>query len=123
MPRLLRRPGRCEAMTFDSKGNVKHDRLEMEVRFHLLSHRYERNSVLVVSSLTLSHREHICHGPMATAAAIDQIAHHSVISGAEPTLVSSGILAASPGRQPRSAGCCPQIRNLNDVAQAVAGSW
>ncbi len=67
MPRLLRRPGRCEAMTFDSKGNVKHDRLEMEVRFHLLSHRYERNSVLVVSSLTLSHREHICHGPISTS--------------------------------------------------------
>ncbi len=121
MPRLLRRLGRCEAMTFDSKGNAKHDRLEMGVRFHLLSYHYERNSVLVVSNLTLSQREQFCHGPMATTAAIDQIAHHNVISGVEPTLLSSGFLTASPGRQPRSAGRYPQIRNLYDVAQAAAG--
>ena len=51
----------------------------MEVLFSLLSHRYERGSVLLTANLPFSEWERIFKDLMTTAAAIDRLVHHSVI--------------------------------------------
>ena len=52
---------------------------EMEVLFNLLSHRYERGSVMITSNLPFSKWEQIFKDPMTTVAAIDRLVHHSVV--------------------------------------------
>jgi DNA replication protein DnaC len=49
------------------------------VLFTLLAERYERRSLVITSNLVFSQWEQIFRNPMATAAAIDRIVHHSVI--------------------------------------------
>jgi DNA replication protein DnaC len=49
------------------------------VLFTLIAERYERRSLGITSNLVLSQWEHIFANPMATAAAIDRVVHHSVI--------------------------------------------
>jgi len=51
----------------------------MEVLFTLLAERYEQGSVMITSNLPFSKWEKIFKDPMMTAAAVDQIIHHSVI--------------------------------------------
>ena len=58
---------------------MQQSREEMEVLFTLLSHRYERGSVMVTANLPFSEWEKIFKDPMTTAAAIDRLVHHSVI--------------------------------------------
>jgi len=50
-----------------------------EVLFTLMAERYERRSLIVTSNLVFSQWDRIFGNPMATAAAIDRIVHHSVI--------------------------------------------
>ena len=50
-----------------------------EVLFTLIAERYERRSLGVTSNLVFSEWEKVFANPMATAAAIDRIVHHSVI--------------------------------------------
>ena len=52
---------------------------ESEVLFTLIAERYERRSLGITSNLVFSQWEHIFANPMATAAAIDRVVHHSVI--------------------------------------------
>ena len=47
--------------------------------FTLLAERYERRSLVLTSNLVFSQWEQIFRNPLATAAAIDRIVHHSVI--------------------------------------------
>ena len=47
--------------------------------FTLIAERYERRSLGITSNLVFSQWEHIFANPMATAAAIDRVVHHSVI--------------------------------------------
>ena len=47
--------------------------------FTLIAERYERRSLGITSNLVFSEWEKIFANPMATAAAIDRIVHHSVI--------------------------------------------
>ena len=47
--------------------------------FTLIAERYERRSLDITSDLVFSQWEKIIANPMATAAAIDRIVHHSVI--------------------------------------------
>ncbi len=47
--------------------------------FTLIAERYERRSLDIISNLVLSQQEHIFANPMATAAAIERVVHHSVI--------------------------------------------
>ena len=75
----LKRLGRFEALLIDALGYVQQSREEMEVLFTLLSHRYEQRSILLTSNLVFSDWEKIFKDPMTTAAAIDQLVHHSVI--------------------------------------------
>ena len=49
------------------------------VLFTLIAERYERRSLGITSNLVFSEWEKIFANPMATAAAIDRIVHHSVI--------------------------------------------
>ena len=58
---------------------VQHSRQEMEVLFNSLADRYERGSLRITSNLPFSKWEQIFKDPMAAAAAIDRLVHHSVI--------------------------------------------
>ena len=49
------------------------------VLFTLIAERYERRSLGITSNLVFSEWEKVFANPMATAAAIDRIVHHSVI--------------------------------------------
>jgi|TARA_B100001971_G_scaffold208471_1_gene230356 DNA replication protein DnaC len=79
LPRLLKRWDRCDALVLDDIGYVQHSREEMEVLFALLSHRYERGSIMITSNLPFSKWEQIFKDEMTTAAAIDRLVHHCVI--------------------------------------------
>ena len=77
--RVLKQWGRFDLLIIDDIGYVQHSRQEMEVLFNLLAHRYERGSVMITSNLPFSQWEEIFKDPMTTAAAIDQLVHHSVV--------------------------------------------
>jgi hypothetical protein len=49
------------------------------VLFTLIAERYERRSLAVTSNVVFSQWQEIFQSPMATAAAIDRVVHHSVI--------------------------------------------
>ncbi len=51
----------------------------MEVPFNVLAERYERRGVVITCSLLFSEWDRIFQNPLTTAAAIDQVVHHSVI--------------------------------------------
>ncbi len=79
LPRKLKQLSRFDAVVIDDIGYVQQDRDEMEVLFNLLSHRYERGSVMLTSNLPFSQWERIFKDPMTTVAAIDRLIHHSVV--------------------------------------------
>ena len=75
----LRRLDRFEVLILDDIGYVQQSPEEMEVLFTLLAERYERRSVVITSNLVFSQSDQIFKNPMTTAAAIDRVAHHSII--------------------------------------------
>lgn len=79
LPRALRKPDAFELLIVDDIGYVQQTPDEAEVLFTLLAERYERRSVLLTSNLVFSQWDRIFKSPMATAAAIDRVVHHSVI--------------------------------------------
>lgn len=79
LAKLLKHWSRFAVLIIDDIGYVQHSREEMEVLFNLLSHRYERGSVLLTANLPFSRWEEIFKDPMTTAAAIDRLVHHSVV--------------------------------------------
>ncbi len=79
LPRLLRRLDAAELLILDDIGYVKQSAEEAEVLFTLIAQRYERRSVMITSNLVFSEWERIFKEPMATAAAIDRLVHHSTI--------------------------------------------
>ena len=79
LERQLKRLDRYEALIIDDVGYVQQSRADTEVLFTLLAHRYERGSVLLTSSVMFSGWDRIFNDPMITAAAIDQLVHHSII--------------------------------------------
>ena len=80
LPRALRKLDRFEVLILDDLGYLKHRADEAEVLFTLIAERYERRSLIVTSNMVFSQWEEIFQSPMATAAAIDRIVHHSVIA-------------------------------------------
>jgi len=80
LPRMLRKLDHFEVLILDDLGYLKHRADEAEVLFTLIAERYERRSLIVTSNLVFSQWEEIFQSPMATAAAIDRIVHHSVIA-------------------------------------------
>ncbi len=79
MPRALRRLDRYDVILLDDLGYVQQSAEDAEVLFTLLAERYERRSLVITSNLVFSEWQRIFGNPMATAAAIDRIVHHSVI--------------------------------------------
>jgi DNA replication protein DnaC len=80
LPRALRKLDHYEVLILDDLGYLKQRADESEVLFTLIAERYERRSIIVTSNRVFSQWEEIFQSPMATAAAIDRIVHHSVIT-------------------------------------------
>jgi len=80
LPRALRKLDHFEVLILDDLGYLKQRADEAEVLFTLIAERYERRSIIVTSNMVFSQWEEIFQSPMATAAAIDRIVHHSVIA-------------------------------------------
>lgn len=79
LPRLLAKLDLFELVILDDIGYVQQTPEEAEVLFTLLAERYERRSLFITSNLVFSQWDQIFKNPMATAAAIDRVVHHSVI--------------------------------------------
>ena len=79
LPRQLRRLDNYGFLLLDDLGYLPQGAEESEVLFTLIAERYERRSLGITSNLVLSQWEHIFANPMAIAAAIDRVVHHSVI--------------------------------------------
>jgi DNA replication protein DnaC len=79
LPRVLRKLDQFEVLILDDLGYVQQDPAEADVLFTLLAERYERRSLVITSNLVFSQWDQIFRNPLATAAAIDRIVHHSVI--------------------------------------------
>lgn len=79
LPRALRKLDAFDLLIIDDIGYVQQNADEAEVLFTLMAERYERRSILITSNLVFSDWSRIFHNPMATAAAIDRLVHHSAI--------------------------------------------
>ena len=79
LPRQLRRLDNYDFLLLDDLGYLPQGAEESEVLFTPIAECYERRSLGITSNLVFSQREHIFANPMATAAAIDRVVHHSVI--------------------------------------------
>ena len=79
LPRRLRRLDNFDFLLLDDLGYLPQGTEESEVLFTLIAERYERRSLGMTSNLAFSEWERIFANPMATAAAIDRVVHHSVI--------------------------------------------
>ena len=79
LPRRLRKLNNFDFLLLDDLGYLPQGAEESEVLFTLIAERYERRSLGITSNLVFSEWERIFANPMATAAAIDRVVHHSVI--------------------------------------------
>ena len=79
LPRMLRKLDNFDLLVIDDLGYLPQGTWESEVLFTLIAERYERRSLGITSNLVFSEWEKVFANPMATAAAIDRIVHHSVI--------------------------------------------
>ena len=79
LPRRLRRLHNFDLLLLDDLGYLPQGAEESEVLFTLIAERYERRSLGITSDLVFSEWERIFANPMATAAAISRVVHHSVI--------------------------------------------
>ncbi len=79
LPRRLRRLDNFDFLLLDDLGYLPQGAEESEVLFTLIAERYERRSLGITSNLVFSEWERSFANPMATAAAIDRVVHHSVI--------------------------------------------
>ena len=78
LPRQLRKLDNFDFLLLDDLGYLPQGNEESEVLFTLIAERYERRSLGITSNLVFSEWERIFANPMATAAAIDRVVHHSV---------------------------------------------
>ena len=79
LPRQLRKLDNYDFLLLDDLGCLPQGAEESKVLFTLIAERYERRSLGITSNLVFSEWERIFANPMATAAAIDRVVHHSVI--------------------------------------------
>ena len=74
---MLRKLDNYDLLVIDDLGYLPQGAGESEVLFTLIAERYERRSLGITSNLVFSEWEKVFANPMATAAAIDRIVHHS----------------------------------------------
>ena len=79
LPRALRKLDNFDFLVLDDLGYLPQWAAESEVLFTLMAERYERRAIGITSNLNFSQWEQIFQNPMATAADIDRVVHHSVI--------------------------------------------
>ena len=79
LPRMLRKLENFDLLVNDDLGYLPQGAEESEVLFTLIAGRNERRSLGITSNLVFSEWEKVFANPMAAAAAIDRIVHHSVI--------------------------------------------
>jgi DNA replication protein DnaC len=79
LPRALRKLDSFDFLIVDDLGYLAQGTAESEVLFTLMAERYERRAIGITSNLVFSQWDQIFQNPMATAAAIDRVVHHSVI--------------------------------------------
>ncbi len=79
LPRALRKLDNFDFLVLDDLGYLPQGAAEAEVLFTLMAERYERRAIGITSNLVFSQWDQIFQNPMATAAAIDRVVHHSVI--------------------------------------------
>ena len=79
LPCRLGKLDNFDFLLLEDLGYLPQDAEESEVLFTLIAERYERRSLGITSNLVFSEWERICANPMAAAAPIDQVVHHSVI--------------------------------------------
>ena len=111
LPVELAKLDRFDLLILDDLSYARRDQAETSVLFELIAERYERRSLLITSNLVFSQWDQIFANPMATAAAIDRIVHHSVILEFDVpsyrTDAARNQTAASPGsrvEKPRKPG-------------------
>jgi len=78
-PKALRKLDNFDFLIIDDLGYLPQGTEESEVLFTLIAERYERRSLGITSNLLFSEWDRLFQNPMATAAAIDRVVHHSVI--------------------------------------------
>ena len=78
-PRRRRKLDNFNFLLLDDLGCLPQGAEESEVLFTLIAERYERRSLGITSNLVFSKWERIFTNPMATAAALGRVVHHSVI--------------------------------------------
>ncbi len=121
LPRALRRLDQFDALLLDDLGYLKQRPEEAEVLFTLIAERYERRSLLVTSNVVFSQWDQIFHSPMATAAAIDRIVHHSVILEFDvPSYRTDAARSQQATKPPESPSGRPRRRNPTNPASEVA---
>ena len=76
---LLVKLDRFDLLVVDDLGYVKKSEAETSVLFELISHRYERRSLLVTANQPFSQWDSIFSDSMMTVAAIDRLVHHATI--------------------------------------------
>lgn len=76
---LLLRLDRYDLLVVDDIGYVKKSESETSVLFELISHRYERKSLLITSNHPFSNWDEIFSDSTMTVAAVDRLVHHAVI--------------------------------------------
>lgn len=79
LPRALRKLDNFDLLLIDDLGYLPQGAEESEVLFTLMAERYERRSLAITSNLVFSEWDKLFQNPMATAAAIDRVVHHSFI--------------------------------------------
>ena len=79
LPRALRKLDNFDFLVLDDLGYLPQGAAESEVLFTLMAERYGRRAIGITSNLVFSQWDQIFQNPMATAAAIDRVVHHSVI--------------------------------------------
>jgi len=104
LPRALRKLDRFELLILDDLGYLKQHADEAEVLFTLIAERYERRSLAVTSNVVFSQWQEIFQSPMATAAAIDRVVHHSVILEFDVPSYRTAEATATQARQASRAG-------------------
>jgi len=101
LPRALRKLDSFGFLLIDDLGYLPQGAEESEVLFTLVAERYERRALGITSNLVFSQWGQVFQNPMATAAAIDRVVHHSIILEFD---VSSYRTDEARGKQQQVAG-------------------
>lgn len=79
LERVMRRYSNYELLIIDEIGYLPIHRQEADLLFQLINSRYERHSTIFTTNSSLSNWGTIFNNPIAAAAILDRLVHHSMI--------------------------------------------